>query len=69
MIPIAFFLRSSILRRAIKEESKVAEREGVDYQVCSLLQYINVTDNLFKIRNYFKKTALKKVSEATIYFN
>ena len=35
--------------RAIKEESKVANRDWVDYQACSLLQYINVIANLFII--------------------
>ena len=29
-------------RRAIKEESKVANRDWVDHEACSLLQYINV---------------------------
>ena len=41
--------------RAIKEESKVANRDWVDYQVCSLLQYINVLGNLFIMRNYFNE--------------
>ena len=36
---------------AIKEESKVAIRELVDHQACSLLQYINViTNSVEKIR-------------------
>ena len=30
-----------------KEESKVANRDWVDHQACSLLQYINVIANLF----------------------
>ena len=48
MIPIALFIQfSPLLRRAIKEESKVAECEGIDHQVCNLLQYIYVIDNLF----------------------
>ena len=34
-------------QRAIKEESKVANRGRVDHQACSLLQYINVIANLF----------------------
>ena len=36
-------------KRAIKEESKVANRDWVDHQACSLLQYINVIANLFII--------------------
>ena len=40
-------------RRAIKEESKVANRDWVDHQACNLLQYINVIANLFLIGNYF----------------
>ena len=40
-------------RRAIKEESKVANRDWIDYQACSLLQYINVIANLF-IKPYQK---------------
>ena len=35
-------------RCAIKEESKVANRDSADHQGCSLLQYINVIANLFK---------------------
>ena len=42
-------------RRAIKEESKVANRDWVDHQACSLLQYINVIANLFIMRNYFNE--------------
>ena len=42
-------------RRAIKEESKVANRDWVDYQACSLLQYINVIANLFIMGNYFNE--------------
>ena len=34
-------------QRAIKEESKVANRDRVDHQACSLFQYINVIANLF----------------------
>ena len=37
--------------RAIKEESKVANRDWVDNQTCSLLQYINVIANLLIMRN------------------
>ena len=37
---------SSTNQRAIKEESKVANRDWVDHQACSLLQYINVIANL-----------------------
>ena len=42
-------------RRAIKEESKVANCDWVDHQACSLLQYINVIANLFIIGNYFNE--------------
>ena len=42
-------------RRAIKEESKVANRDWVDHQACSLLQYINVIANLFIMGNYFNE--------------
>ena len=42
-------------RCAIKEESKVANRDWVDHQICSLLQYINVTANLFIMGNYFNE--------------
>ena len=38
-------------RRAIKEESKVANRDWVDHQACSLFQYINVIANLFIMGN------------------
>ena len=41
--------------RAIKEESKAANRDWVDHQAGSLLQYINVINNIFIIRNYFNK--------------
>ena len=37
--------------RAIKEESKVAKRDWVDHQACSMLQYINVITNLFIMVN------------------
>ena len=46
-------------RRAIKEESKVANRDWVDYQACSLLQYINVIANLFIMGNYFNELRWK----------
>ena len=46
-------------RRAIKEESKVANRDWVDYQACSLLQYINVIANLFIMRKYFNELRWK----------
>ena len=42
-------------RRAIKEESKVANHDMVDSQACSLLQYINVIANLFMMGNYFNE--------------
>ena len=46
-------------RRAIKEESKVADRDWVDHQACSLLQYINVIANLFKMGIYFNELCWK----------
>ena len=33
---------------AVKEGSKVANRDWIDHEACSLLQYINVKANLFK---------------------
>ena len=36
----------------MKKESKVANRDWVDHQVCSLLQSINVIANLFIMGNY-----------------
>ena len=36
-------------------EGKVANHDWVDYQACSLLQYITDTANLFIIGNYFNK--------------
>ena len=41
--------------RAIKEVSKVANRDWVDHQACSLLQYINVIANLFIMGDYFNE--------------
>ena len=46
-------------RRAIKEESKVANRDWVDHQACSLLQYTNVIANLFIMGNYFNELRWK----------
>ena len=40
-------------RRAIKEVYEVANRDYVDHQACSLLQFINVITNLLIMRNYF----------------
>ena len=43
-------------RRAIKEESKIDDRDFVDHQACILLQYINVIANLFFIMgSYFNE--------------
>ena len=50
---------SQIHRRAIKEESKVANRDWVDHQACSLLQYINVIANLFIMGNHFNELRWK----------
>ena len=41
--------------RAIKEESKAANRDWVDHQACSLLQYIECYSLSFIMRNYFNK--------------
>ena len=38
-----------------KKESKIANCDWVDYQACSLLQYINVITNLFIMGNYFNE--------------
>ena len=43
-------------RRAIKEESKDANRDWVDHQACSLLQYINVI-----MGNYFNELRRKNI--------
>ena len=43
------------LINSVKEESQVINREWVDNQACSLLQYINVIANLFIMGNYFNK--------------
>ena len=48
-------------RRAIKEESKVANRDWVDHQTCSLLQYINVIANLFIMGNHFNELLWKNI--------
>ena len=42
-------------RRAINEESKIANRDWVDHQACSLLQYINVIAYLFYDGNCAEK--------------
>ena len=39
-------------QRAIKEESKIANRDWVDYQACSLLQYINVKPDTIIKKNH-----------------
>ena len=50
-------------RRAIKEGSKVANRDWVDHQACSLLQYINVIiANLIIMGNYFNELRWKFIS-------
>ena len=64
-------------RRAIKEESKVANRDWVDHQACSLLQYINVKANIFIMGDYFNelrwkiiraKNLLQFIHQVTIEF-
>ena len=42
-------------QRAIKEESKVNNRDLVDRQECSLLQLINNIANIFIMGYYFNK--------------
>ena len=42
-------------RRAIKEESKNTNRDWVDHQACSLLQYITVIAKIFIMGNYFNE--------------
>ena len=46
-------------RRAIEEESKIANCDLVDRQTCSELQYINVIANLFIMGNYFNELRWK----------
>ena len=46
-------------QRAIKEENKVANRDWVDHQAGSLLQYANVKANIFIMGNYFKELLYK----------
>ena len=41
-------LEPTIFFNLYTEESKVANRDWVDYQACSLLQYINVIANLLE---------------------
>ena len=53
----------------MKEESKVVNRDWVDHQACSLLQYINVIANLFIMGNYFiRANYLKCIHHVTIEF-
>ena len=47
-------------RCANKEVSKIANRDWVDHQACSLLQYINGISNHVIMRNYFNKLRWKK---------
>ena len=42
-------------QRAIKEESKAANRGWVEHQACSLLQNINVIAYLFIFGSYFNE--------------
>ena len=53
--------------RAIKEESKVANRDWVDHQAWSLLQYINVIANLLIIGNYFNKLRWKIIRANNLF--
>ena len=51
-----------------KEESKVANRDWVDHQAYSLLQYINIIANRF-IREIILTNCAEKILEPTIFFN
>ena len=53
-------------RRAIKEENKNFNRDLVDHQASSLLQYINVIANLFIMRNYSNELRWKIIT-ANLY--
>ena len=54
-------------RIAIKEESKVANRDWVDLQACSLLQYIIVIANLFIMGNYLNKGRRKIIRANNLF--
>ena len=58
--------RRTALERS--EESKVANRDWVDHQSCSLLQYINVIANLFIMGNYFINGAEKIIRAKCFFF-
>ena len=47
----------------------MANRDWVDHQACSLLQYINVIANLFIIGNYILMNSAEKLLEPTNFFN
>ena len=55
-------------RRAIKGESKIANRDWVDHQACSLLEYINVIANLFIMGNYFNELRWKIIRANNLIF-
>ena len=55
-------------QRAIKEESKVGNRDWVNHQACSLLQYNNVIANLLLMEIILVNCA-EKLLEQTIFFN
>ena len=54
-------------RRAIKEESKIANRDWVDHQACSLLQYINVIANRSIMGNYFNELRWKIIISNNLF--
>ena len=35
-------------KQKVKEESRVANRDWIDHQACSLLQYINILNKIVK---------------------
>ena len=55
-------------RRVVKEERKAANRDRVDHQACSMLQYIDVIANLLIMGNYSNELR-RKLLEPTIFFN
>ena len=59
--------RSPTHRRAIKEESNVANHEWVEHQACSMLQYINVIASLFIMGIYFNKLSCIKIKANNLF--
>ena len=61
-------VRSPTHQRAIKEESKAANRDWVDHLARSLLQHINGIANPLKMGNY-PTNCTEKLWEPTIFLN